>query len=137
MRFSRFLKFTVMGTILALIYIQMQMQIIKLAYQGKFKEKQIKKLIEENGHVTYSILTMKSSDHLGGRLLAENSDMEFAGPKQVVKLAMPDQMLKKTQPAKVEKKADRANALLSLISLRSQAEARPQELILIPSSLTP
>ena len=124
MRLSRFLKFIIAGTILALIYTQMQMQIFTLAYRGKFKEKQIRKLIEENGNVTYSILTLKSSSHLGGKMLSEESVMEFAGPRDVVELTMPRTFMPKEQLKKPERSEKPSSSLLSLISLKSeQAEA--------------
>ena len=124
MRLARFLKFIIVGTILALIYTQMQMQIFTLAYRGKFKEKQIRKLIEENGNVTYSILTLKSSTHLGGKMLSEESVMEFAGPQNVVEVRMPKKSFSKESLKKTERSGKLSSSLLSLISIKSeQAEA--------------
>ena len=64
-------------TLLALVYTHMQMQIIELAYRGKAKEKQIRKLIENNSHLTSAILALKSSNNLGDKLLADQNQMQF------------------------------------------------------------
>ena len=125
MKLVQFLKIALGVTVLSLIYIFMQMQIITLAYQGKYKEKQMKKMIEENGYLTYSILTLKSSSHLGGKMLAENSSMQFADPQSVVEVAMPRTKTKRKSVNKAEK-LEKPNYLLSLISLKSQAEAKQE-----------
>ena len=76
-------------TALALIYIHMQMQIIDLAYRGKSKENQIRKLVEQNGNISYTILTLKSANNLGYKMLAENSDMQFADQGDIIRIATP------------------------------------------------
>lgn len=84
MKLLTFLKVCFSITILALVYIHMQMKIIDLAYQGKQKEKVIKKLGEQNNYISQKILTMKSANHLGWKMLSEESKMEFADDNQVV-----------------------------------------------------
>ena len=49
MQLWRFIKFMFGLTILALIYIHMQMNIFSLAYDGKQKEQNIVRLKEQNG----------------------------------------------------------------------------------------
>lgn len=114
-------------TVLALVYIHLQMQIIELAYRGKAKEKQIRKLIEANSNVTYTILTLKSVNNLGGKLLASKTNMQFADPKNVVQVSTSAVAIPKNQPINVTVQSKRANTLLSLLSLGAQAEARPNE----------
>ena len=83
----------------------------------------MKKIIEDNGYLTYSILTLKSSSHLGGKMLAENSSMQFADPQTIVEVAMPQARTKSKSVSK-KQKSEKSNSLLSLISLKSQAEAK-------------
>jgi len=112
-------------TALALIYIHMQMQIIDLAYQGKRKEKNITKLTEKNGTVSYNILTLKSSNNLGRKLLAENSDLQFRDKGDVVELVAVDPDA--GQPRVLAASQSRStNPILSFFS-RPEAEARAQE----------
>ena len=105
-------------TALALIYIHMQMQIIDLAYRGKAKENQIRRLVEQNGNITYKILTLKSSNNLGIKMLAENSDMQFADPESVVHITTPRQLHKNeyTSSKQVTIEDKNESSLFSFIS---------------------
>jgi hypothetical protein len=113
-------------TFLALIYINMQMEIFALAYQGKSKEKQITKIKEINGVLAYNILELKSSNHLGVTLLAENSTLKFRDPASVVELVT-TKPVNENREIRVAKNNKASNPLLSFLSLRSQAEAQAEE----------
>ena len=124
MKLSKFIKAVVLLTALALIYISMQMQIFDLAYKAKLKEKEIRKLLDFNSHVVYGILSLKSANHLGDKILTQNSRLHFLDDNNIVEIkARP---IKKPQVSL--KKAERKqNFFLSLFSLKSQAEAKPIE----------
>jgi hypothetical protein len=126
MSLVKFFKYTCIVTSLALVYIHLQMQIIDLAYQGEIKEKKIKELAERNGNALYKISKLKSANHLGGELLAKNSDMQFVSADHIVSLMTPEEFLAaenfvETQPGLVARKG---NPLLSLLSFTAQAEAK-------------
>ncbi len=123
MKVSKFFKGMIMVTALSLIYIHMQMQIFNLAYQAKRKEQFMKRLQEDNGNLTYHILKLKSSYHLGDQLLSERSDMHFVDYTQIVRL----EAQAEEQDKVVLSAGKRGNPLLSFLSLGSQAEARSQE----------
>ena len=127
MQLCKFLK--VMGVIivLALTYIHMQMQIVDLAYRGNKKERQIKKLIEENGNTTYKILILKSANHLGIAMLEKDSDMQFADAHDVVQIAAAKEFLMEDQLGEQSKIAKKTNPLLSLLSFGIEAEAKTAE----------
>jgi len=114
-------------TLLALIYTHLQIQIIDLAYQGKRKENQIVELSESNGRLVYQILKMKSSSNLGGKLLASDSQLHFRDNQSVVELIASQGNTGKT--GKGLAKASKQNPILSFLSLKSQAEARPEDKI--------
>ena len=114
-------------TILALIYIHMQMKIFDLAYQVKKREQLIRKLNEHHGNLTYNILKLKSAHNLGYKLLAENSHMQFMDNSQIVKVETPQRFVKVPEVALSSAAKKKANPILSFLSLRSQAEAKPQE----------
>lgn len=114
-------------SILSLVYIHLQMQIFDLAYQGKKKEKIIKNISEENGHINYQISCLKSAHHLGSKVLANNSEMQFADKESVVQLVTSERIndsLDVFNESLVKKKK---NPLLSLLSIDLQKEARAQE----------
>src|SRR3989338_5814071 len=117
MRLIRFIKIVIFITILSLGYIHLQMRIFDMAYLGKEKERKIKQLTDENGNLTYAILTIKSSANLGFKMLSENSSLKFMDPNNIVEIVA-------TQDLPVEPAQDfqaarskMANSLLSLLSI--------------------
>ena len=127
MRLIKVVKLTILLTSLALIYTHLQMQIFELAYQGKVKEGKIHILRDENGAYTYKILTLKSSANLGVRLLEDKTGMQFLDNNQVVRIVTTKKYAKQDTHLAQVNTAKRENPLLSLFSLRSQAEAKQIE----------
>jgi len=111
-------------TLVALSYIHMQMQIIDLAYQGNQKERQIKKLIEENGDATYRILMLKSVNHLGSTMFDEDFDMQFADANDVIQIVASKEFLTENHLDAEPKLAKRTNPFLNLLSFGVEAEAK-------------
>lgn len=128
MKISKFLKGMLMVTALSLVYIHMQMQIFDLAYQAKRKEQFMKRLMEDQGNMTYEILKLKSSHNLGQHMLSDKTAMRFVDNSQIVRLesrqALPAQSAVALPP---NESRQRTNPILSFLSLRSQAEAKSQE----------
>ena len=117
-----------MFTILALIYINMQMQIIDLAYRVKTKEKLIKKISEYNNNINSTILTLKSANSLGGKVFSEHSQMEFMGSQDIFQSRASSSNIKSIAmgPAQVHHK--KKASLLSFLPIGSQpAEAKTGE----------
>lgn len=102
------------------------MEIIDLAYQGKSKEQTIRKLSDENGRITYTILTLKSANNLGYKMLTEDSDMQFADPNEIIQISTPEGFLSE-EVDEQEKVSTKSNPLLSLLSFGSSAEAKGRE----------
>jgi hypothetical protein len=126
MKLSRFLLVMIFATIVSLVYIQLQVQIYDLAYRGKSKEHQMRKLMDENSHVTYRICLLKSANHLGVKLLTEDSQMCFLDNRNVVqvKTSVPSQ--EGTMGlASLPKTESGIKFLQNIFSLKSQAEAKP------------
>ena len=53
-----YFKVAVFATIMALMYIHMQMKIFELSYKGKDKEKIIHELNDSNGALSHQILAL-------------------------------------------------------------------------------
>jgi hypothetical protein len=116
----KFTKLIFIITALAIVYINMQMKIINLAYEGKDRENVIRQLIEDNGNITYDILTLKSANHIGIKMLREDSEMKFVDPENIVRISTEE-----AAPESELASSDSKNSpLLSLLSFGSQAEAR-------------
>ncbi len=76
------------ATVTALMYINMQTQIVDLAYQGKDKQTSVHKLMDTNGALTHQVLALKSANNLGNRLLEKDSKMQFMGRDRVMTLVL-------------------------------------------------
>lgn len=125
MKLQQYFKILITITVMALGYVHMQMQIFNLAYEGKAKEKAIRALIEENGSLTYSILALKSSSNLGIQLLADNTDMQFANPEDIITLSTSEDLdpVELTSGQTYSKNTS-VNTLFNFISFGSKAEAQ-------------
>lgn len=124
MSLVRFMKCTFSATFLILVYIHLQMQIVDLAYQGQRKEARIKDLLDKNGSTFYAISKLKSANHLGEKLLAENSKMQFAGGSDIIYVAANGDLIGNHDLEQALPAAQRPNILANLLSFATQAEAR-------------
>jgi hypothetical protein len=106
-------------TIIALIYIHMQMQIFNLAYQGSSKEKHMHDLRDRNGILTHQILTLKSANHLGNQLLEKDSNLHFMSNDRIMTLKGPAAVISQ---ATVKGKGD--NSLWNILSFLTPQEAK-------------
>ena len=79
-----YFKIAVFGTIIALLYIHMQMKIFELSYNGKDKEKIIHELNDSNGALSHQILTLKSANNLGNQLLDHDNSLQFMDNERVM-----------------------------------------------------
>src|SRR5436190_2076569 len=119
MKLFKSIRMMVVATILALIYIHMQMQIFAMAYEGKNKEKEIVRIKEMNGMLAYHILELKSSNNLGIKLLTEDSRLKFRDPGNVVQFVT-TKPVKDAEGMQVVQTPKSSNSFLSFISLKSQ-----------------
>jgi len=86
MKISGFLKVMFVITTMAVLYINLQLNIYGLAYQGKKREDRIEKLAETNIIDRNDILRLKSSDHIGRELLVKEKDYKFVSRSNVVEV---------------------------------------------------
>jgi len=109
---------------MALIYTQMQFNIYALAYNGKEKENEVFKLVDENSYVAYNIAKLKSANCLGLELLTDQKDVDFLDNKDIVQLKTPGSANGEMQVASAAPKS-KWSLLAGIFSLKSEAEARP------------
>ena len=113
-------------TVICLIYIHLQMSIVQLAYQAKKRENVMHQLIEENSMLTSDILRLKSSNNLGVNVV-NKPGMQFLASKDVVEVRTAAAAFQPNPVMARRPAEEKANALLSFIFFRSQAEAKPAE----------
>ncbi|HRZ41031.1 MAG TPA: hypothetical protein P5246_08480 [Candidatus Omnitrophota bacterium] len=124
MKLMKFIQFMFVVTLVAMIYVHMQMRIFSLAYEGKKREQKITQLKENNGAVAYDILELKSASHLGRKVLKQDRTLKFYDQTSVVRLKTDRLEDPQAQQLAVSEKT---NPLLKLLSFRAQAEARAAE----------
>jgi hypothetical protein len=125
MRLTKFTGMALLITVIALIYVQLQVQIYEYAYKGKRREIALKELLDAKSTVMYNINNLESDQNLGTSLLNEDYNLQFAGREQMVKLEVPVQLAQTISPA-VNKPGNRGvSFLVNLFALKSQAEAKP------------
>ncbi len=116
---AKWMSFT---TVMALIYIYMQMQIFDLAYQGIDKEKHMHELRDYNGLLTHQVLTLKSANHLGNQLLGKNSPLQFMGNDCVMILTGPASTA--SGPSVLPVKSKNVNTLWNFLSFLAPQDAK-------------
>ena len=116
-------KVAVFATIMALLYIHMQMKIFELSYNGKDKEKIIHELNDSNGALSHQILTLKSANNLGNQLLDHDNSLQFMDNERVMTVAASAGALQHLAkpPVKVE------NSVWNLFSFLGAQEAKAWE----------
>ncbi len=123
MKLIKFIQLMVVVTVVALIYVHMQMSIFSLAYEGKRRERRITELKEGNGSVKYEILELKSANYLGEKLLRQGRDLKFCDQESVVKIKTPQ----RAEAAVPQLAAQEPNPIWRFLTFRAQAEARAAE----------
>jgi len=111
-------------TVISLVYIHLQVQIVELAYAGKQKTVTVQALRDDHNNLTYQICLLQSAYHLGDTLLAEDSGMLFLDNDHIVRLASQDTGVDEYF-ASVKTPLKRQNLFARLFSLKAQAEAGP------------
>jgi len=118
-----YFKIAAFGTIMALLYIHMQMKIFELSYKGKDKEKIIHELNDSNGALSHQILTLESANNLGSRLLDHENSLQFMDNKSVMMvITTPANMRHLVQP-----KPKVVNPVWNLFSFLGAQEAKAGE----------
>ncbi len=88
MKITDVMKMMFIATILAVLYIHLQMNIYGMAYQGSARQKNIEILTEKNVHLKNDIVRLQSSDHIGRELLVKSDKKyHFAGAESIVEVA--------------------------------------------------
>jgi hypothetical protein len=113
-------------TAFALVYIQMQVTVYDLAYQGKVKEERIFKLVDSNTHKALRIAKLKSAQSLGDWFFHKNNDVDFINQNNIVRVQTPAGNVASTRLASFSRD-DRGfiGLLARVFSLKSIAEAEP------------
>jgi len=87
MRAFRSVAFIVFATLVALIYVHQQVELVKLSYAIGSKEKKLKEILDRNEGLGYNIENLEDPSRLEQVMLAKNVEMSFPGPNNIVNAA--------------------------------------------------
>ncbi len=118
-----YFKIAVFGTIIALLYIHMQMKIFELSYKGKDKEKIIHELNDSNGALSHQILTLESANNLGSQLLDHGNSLQFMDNQRVMTIVTSQRAVQHV----AQPKAKAENPVWNLFSFLGAQEAKAWE----------
>ncbi|MCU0650972.1 MAG: hypothetical protein MUC52_01910 [Candidatus Omnitrophica bacterium] len=119
MKLSRFLTILTSATLLSLIYVWQQTEILSLAYEGQKQYVSFQELLDENSSLRYNLTKNTSVTRMAGRISGKG---EFAVPANycLVKVSVPR---KGSQYA--SKNSRRKETLASRVfGIKRQAEAK-------------
>lgn len=118
MRLGRFLSVVGFVTLISLLYVYQQTEILRLAYVGQKKISCFEDLLDKNSILRYNINRNASLVHIGSRL-AQRADFQMPDSYRLVRLAYARGSLR--AGAHILKKE---SVLSRLFGIKSQAEAK-------------
>lgn len=89
MRIYRFSICLVFVTLMALLYVHQQVQLLKVSYRINSNEREITTLLDQNRALVYNVTRLKSPVYLGKRFLTDKKDYRIPGGWQVVEVMTP------------------------------------------------
>lgn len=126
MQLWRFIKGMFWVTILALIYIHMQVGIFSLAYDGKQKEQHITRLQEQNGRVANNIFELKSANYIGQKMLNREAKLKFYDEQSIIQIVA-SKPIAADQGQLVSHQDNTANSFTRFLAWRFPREAQAKE----------
>jgi len=123
MRLPKFIILLVFMTVISLIYVQLQIEIFKQAYDGSLNESRLRDVLEDNSILMYNILALKSAQNVGERLLSKEKTLEFAKKQQIAEIKIPLQVNSGVNVSSQTVKGQ-PNFFARIFMPKSQAEAK-------------
>ncbi len=85
MRAFKTVTFIIFATLVALVYVHQQVELVKLSYAIGCKEKKLKEILDRNEGLGYNIENLEDPARLEQVLLSKNIDIIFPRPNNIVR----------------------------------------------------
>ena len=105
MKIYKFSISLVFVTVVALLYVHQQDQLLKISYKINANEKDATRLLDQNRSLIYNITRIKSPVNLDKKFLASKKEYSIPQQWQIVKVAAPKEEKRAVMLAKAEKKS--------------------------------
>jgi len=123
MKLPKFIILLVLITSVSLIYVQLQIEIFRQAYQGSLNESRLNDMLDDNSILMYNVYTLQSAQHVGDKLLAKEKNLQFAHRQQIAEVRIPFKVSQRVNIAS-QKVKKQPNFFARIFTLKSQAEAK-------------
>ena len=112
-------------TLVALIYVHQQVELVKLSYSIETKEKRLKVLLDHKERLDYNINDLEAPSRLEKILMSKNIDVAFPSRYHVVKVAKaaPGSDEENLRVHGIDKKFN-VFGIVDFLSPRAEAQAR-------------
>ena len=87
MRLFRSIASIAVLTLVALVYVHQQVELVKLSYSIESKEKKLKDMLDHKERLDYNINNLEDPSRLEKILMSKNIDVAFPGRYNVMKVA--------------------------------------------------
>ena len=124
MKIYRFSIILVFITLVALLYVHQQVQLVKIGYKIEANERDVTSLLDQNKTLMYNITKLKSPVYLEKKFLASTKEFNIPQQWQVVELTTPRAEKEPIKIAQVKK----GPIVLALFRIFG----RPQEVLANP-----
>ncbi len=118
MKLSKFLVTISSVTLISLLYVYQQTEILRLAYVGEKKITVFEDLLDKNSILRYNIGKSASLVHIGSKI-SGSADYEMPGTYRLVRLVP-----RERSPGVARAALKRENLLSRLFGIKQQAEAK-------------
>ena len=124
MRLKNVLICSIITTVVCLTYVRQQVEIVKLSYSLRDKEKCLNQIIDQNRQLLYNNMSLKSPQYLAGMLKQNKMDLSFPKPAAVAEV----RLVRKTQPQLAQTTGSKWKTnLLDLFVPKAQAASDPKK----------
>lgn len=112
-------------TLLALLYVHQQVELVKLSYAIEYKEKSLEDILDRKQNLEYNVNNLEAPSRLEKVLISRRIDIAFPKRSQVVGRASvsPNARNASLAAAGVERKVNRFG-IFEFFGLRAEAQAK-------------
>jgi len=127
MRISRAITSIGIITLIALLYVHQQIELVKLSYAIERKETKLRDMLDHNEIVVYNIDNLESPSRLEQVLVSKNIDVSFPRRAQVIKSARYLSADRKVEHVRASALEQFGNMLRTIDIFTPRAEAQANE----------
>jgi len=125
MRAFKTVAFIIFITVVALVYVHQQIELVKLSYAIGCKEKKLKDILDRNEGLGYNIENLEDPARLEQILLSKNIDITFPRPNNIIRAVRAKTNMAEDGPKSIGiEKSFNLFGILEIFSPRAEAQTK-------------